>query len=543
MASRSSRSYPAQRIVLPELASRGGGESDAVPATLCLGRAGLAGGLGPQVVLDFGQELFGGIRLRAAEHPFRVPVRLRVRLGESVSEATAAQEPATVVDLEPGATWTSGVTGFRFAGLELAHATAAVELERPVAFSASVEPERQGAFACSDERLNRIWDVGARTVGLCLQGQVWDGIKRGQVVWVGDLYPALDVVAAVFGPQHHVPDSLDQIRDRTPLGGSKPNWMHAIPGYSLWWIHCQAGWYAYTGDRGYLEAQREYLVPLLAQVCAAIDDQGCEQFDGWRYLDWFTVDDPVAVHVGYQGLTAWALRSANGLLAVLGGEDSLRQRCAATLGRIAAYRTPPTSRKQARALLVLGGLAAPGPTNAECLAPDPAAGVTPYLGYAVLQARALAGDYAGALALIDRFWGAMLDLGATTWWEEFALDWAATSDPIDIPVRDPARDLHAGQGGNRRRGLGLSLCHAWSAGPTAWLSRHVLGVQPVEPGCRAVRIAPWLGALTHVEGAFPTPHGLIHLRHERRPDGSIAATVDAPGEVRIVGPEGGGISR
>ncbi len=534
---------PAQRIVWPA-PPLGGGESATapLPATIRLDAAVGSGNLGPRVVLDFGRERFGGLRLRVPGTAEAGTCRVRVRLGESVSEATTSTRAGTVVEIIPGATWTSGVTGFRFASVELAPDSLAAGLMLPEAYDAAPEPERLGSFACSDERLNRIWEVGARTVGLCMQGQVWDGIKRGQTVWAGDLYPALDVIAAAFGPHPDLPASLDELRDRTPLLGTWLSWMNGIPGYSLWWIHCQAAWFAYSGDRPYLEAQRPYLVKLLGLIGAAIDAQGCEHYEGWRYLDWTTTEDPVAVHVGYEGLTALALRAADPLLALLGESDA-QARCLATLDRLMAYQTPSTACKQARALMVLGGLASARPANLECLAPDPAAGLSPYLGYAVLEARALAGDHAGALDLIGRFWGAMLDLGATTWWEEFALDWAAQSDPIDVPVGDPRRDVHAGRSGNRRRGHGLSLCHAWSAGPTAWLSRHVLGVQPVEPGCQRVRVEPWLGPLDHAEGEYPTPHGPIHVRHERRRDGSIASDVVAPEGVTVLGPAGGGMSR
>ncbi len=160
--------------------------------------------------------------------------------------------------------------------------------------------------------------------------------------------------------------------------------------------------------------------------------------------------------------------------------------------------------------------------------------MTPFLGYHVLEARALAGDHAGAIDLIRDYWGAMIDLGATTFWEDFDLDWVAGSGRIDAVVPAGLRDIHAGLGRNIQRGMGLSLCHAWSAGPTAWLSRHVLGIQPLEPGCRVVRIDPHLGDLSRAEGTFPTPLGVIHVRHHRQPDGSIATEFEAPEGIEVV---------
>ena len=60
-----------------------------------------------------------------------------------------------------------------------------------------------------------------------------------------------------------------------------------------------------------------------------------------------------------------------------------------------------------------------------------------------------------ALELIRRYWGAMLDFGATTFWEDFDLDWLKNTSPIsELPV--PGKDdLHAdfGKGfqGKRRQ--------------------------------------------------------------------------------------------
>ncbi len=42
-----------------------------------------------------------------------------------------------------------------------------------------------GSFRCRDEGLNRIWEVGAYTVKLCMQECLMDGIKRGRAPWLG----------------------------------------------------------------------------------------------------------------------------------------------------------------------------------------------------------------------------------------------------------------------------------------------------------------------------------------------------------------------
>jgi hypothetical protein len=49
-----------------------------------------------------------------------------------------------------------------------------------------------------------------------------------------------------------------------------------------------------------------------------------------------------------------------------------------------------------------------------------------------------------------------------------------------------------------------------------------------------VRIEPHLGKLQWAEGTFPTPNGVIKIRHEKQPDGTVKTTCKAPKGVKIV---------
>jgi hypothetical protein len=66
------------------------------------------------------------------------------------------------------------------------------------------------------------------------------------------------------------------------------------------------------------------------------------------------------------------------------------------------------------------------------------------------------------------------------------------------------------------------------------LSKNVLGIAPVTPGFGKVRIAPHLGHLKWAEGTYPTPHGPIHVRHEKQADGSVKSAVTLPAGVERV---------
>jgi len=162
-------------------------------------------------------------------------------------------------------------------------------------------------------------------------------------------------------------------------------------------------------------------------------------------------------------------------------DKAAQQKCSESLARLRAYTPPHGNSKQAAALMALAGVGEAAALNREVMAVDGSKRLSTFYGYYVLQARAKAGDYQGCLEAIRQFWGGMLDLGATTFWEDFDLDWLTNAAPIDALVPAGKKDIHGDFGAYCYKGFRHSLCHGWASGPTAWLSEHVLGVQVIEP--------------------------------------------------------------
>jgi len=77
-------------------------------------------------------------------------------------------------------------------------------------------------------------------------------------------------------------------------------------------------------------------------------------------------------------------------------------------------------------------------------------------------------------------------------------------------------------------GDGTSLCHAWSSGPTAELSRNVLGIQPITPGFREWRVAPQSLGLEWAKGSQPTPFGDIAVEWRIDEAGLVTMIVESP---------------
>ncbi|MFY7953317.1 MAG: alpha-L-rhamnosidase, partial [Armatimonadaceae bacterium] len=489
---------------------------------------------GASLLIDFGRELHGGIRIDVPTTEPKGTPSVRVRFGESVSEALGTPDQDHAVhEHDTRLAWMGrtevGETGFRFVHLENTDPAISIQI-RVIQAVHVVRPDvRRGTFTCSDRRLNQIWNTGADTVHLCMQDHVWDGIKRDRLVWIGDLHPEAMVIATVFGDHSIVPESLDFVRDQTPL----PGWMNGISSYSLWWILIHADWLERFGNIDHVRSQEPYLRGLLGQLRSCIGSDGSENLDGHRFLEWPTARDGSAIDAGLQALTVLAVDRGAFLLDALGDStESGRLRNLATAMRSVRR---PTGSKQATALQVLAGMADAAGANRDLLAVDPFRGLSTFYGYYVLDARARAGDIDGCLDLIRTYWGGMLDMGASSFWEGFEIDWMPGATRIDeVPV--PGRpDIHADFGDHCYVGLRHSLCHGWAAGPTAWLSEWVLGVRPKAWPDLSLQVEPDLGNLDWAVGTVPTPVGDIHVEHVRTDSGKIASRVDAPGAFRLIG--------
>lgn len=526
-----------QIINAEKLLKTGNGQADLVGSNLCLIRGGDK--VNSAILLDFGKEIHGGIEIVTGMFAEQLPIKVRVTLGESVSEAMSSAMDSTATndhamrDFELSLPWLGkievGNSGFRFVKIELLDTTRELKLKEVRAISVQRDIPYLGSFKSNDERLNKIWQTGAYTVHLNMQDFLWDGIKRDRLVWVGDMHPELMTILSVFGYNEVVPKSLDLIREITQL----PEWMNGISSYSMWWVLINYQWYMNNGDLEYLKKNQEYIFGLLDLLEKKIDANGKENLDGIRFLDWPTSPNKEAIHAGLQSLMILTFDAGAKIANVLDdkGKASHYEK---TIQLLKNHIPDPNGNKSGGALMALSGLADTRKINKELLAVNSTEGISSFYGYYVLQARAKAGDYQGALDVIRKYWGGMIDLGATTFWEDFDMRWLQNASRIDEITPDGKVDVHSAYGGYCYMGLRHSLCHGWASGPTSWLSQHVLGITVLEAGCKKVKIEPHLGDLEWVQGTYPTPYGVIHVRHEKQSVGSIKSTINAPKGVKII---------
>lgn len=496
------------------------------------------------LVLDFGTELHGAIQITTSSSNSITP-RVRIRFGESVSEAMSdingntiekggATNHHSMRDFElilPGyGTLEIGNSGFRFARIDLVDTMSEVAFKEIRAVALIRNIPYLGSFSCNDTLLNKIWLTGAYTVHLCMQEYLLDGIKRDRMVWTGDMYPEIMTINSVFGYQDIVPKSLDFCRTTTPLS----KWINGISSYSMWWIIAQHDWYLYHGNLSYLKEQQAFLSGLLKLLITQVDSSGNENIkEKMRFLDWPSSENSKAIHAGLQALMIIAFNRGGELCQIL-GDNQLAEECLQMSNKMKRNVADPNGSKQAAALMAIAGIMPAQIADKNFIAIGGARNFSAYYGCYMLQAQALAGNYQGAIDNIRQFWGGMINLGATTFWEDFNLDWTVNAADITDIVPAGKKDIHRDFGDYCYKQLRHSLCHGWSSGPTPWLSEYVLGVSVVEPGCKTIRIVPHLGDLQWVEGTFPSPYGVIKIRHDKQPNGTIVSKISSPKEIRII---------
>ena len=495
------------------------------------------------ILLDYGTELYGGIQIAAGIRADKKPIKLRIRFGESVSEAMSdfgSDEPGmssatndhSLRDFELSLPWLGtvevGNSGFRFVRIDLLDEDVDLPIKAVRAIARYRDIPYLGSFKCDNERLNQIWETGAYTVHLNMQEYLWDGIKRDRLVWVGDMHPEVATINRVFGENEVMNKSLDFAKETTPL----PGWMNGMTTYSMWWVIVHRDLYLHHGDFSYLKEQHDYLTALVNQIAKQIDKNGKENLDGTRFLDWPTSENPDVIHSGIQALTVLTMQSAKDIAAWL-NDPNLQKTCDDAINLLKKYTPKDHDNKQAAALLSLADII-PAQKGSSVILKNGSNDFATFYGYYMLEALAKDGKYNEAMDIISDYWGAMLDLGATTFWENFNYSERLIASRIDeLPVQSKF-DIHADGGAYCYVGLRASLCHGWASGPTSWLTEHVLGFKVLEPGSRTVLIKPNLGNLKFAEGSLPTPFGEIYVKHTRLANGEIESEIKAPKMVRII---------
>ena len=479
----------------------------------------------PQIMLDFGREVNGRVEFESDSDQ---AANVNLRYGES--EAEALNQPYlgnTPVHVAPRATAYGPKGAFRYALLEFERAT---DIRfRSIRLDGIYYPVKyQGFFRSSDEKLNRMWMVGAYTAHLCMQDDIWDAPKRDRGRWMGDLDVSGRTIEVVFDDHFLMEETLDRLIGESPV----THHVDGIAGYSAFWITGETEYYRHTGSRKHLESVHERLVQLMRYMETELDDRKlyANTSKSFPFVDWspeLEADTP-ELRKATQLEFYDGFRDGIYLLRELGDTQNadVFQNCADELKDAAQkYLLDPSgsfgTRWQTNAYAVLSDVADPKHYEAIWRNSLSTVGhikyngliITPYYNYYVISAMAKMGHRAEALDWIRQYWGGMIDEGATSFWEGYDPSWYK-------------QDFHAALQADDSTGYQASLAHGWSSGVTPWLMEQVLGIQPRGPGFSVVDIRPDLLDLDWAQGGEPTPRGMLKV--EIRKENGYRTIVDLP---------------
>jgi len=470
------------------------------------------------VTCDFGAEVVG--RPNVIGYTYG-PVKIAVACGEYEAECLNPFQPVSTGELAMGGIrWSvADRRAFRYARFTI-EPTQPVRIDRLQVESVGHAVENAGSFRCSDETLNKVYDISARTLRLCMQDFYEDGPKRDRMLWIGDLRVEALVNYCVFGDVGLARQSLMQMADlQLPDGmipGVGPDFSSTyLPDYCAYYVMAVADYYRYTADLRTLNLLYPYLRKLMAWFRTNSDASGlfvkADRPGWWIFVDWDESMEKKDRVMAMEALYYWALNDAAEIAKAvrknldagdyLARADKLKQSVNSVLwtkekrAYVDCLTDEGPSQKvhrQPNALALLAGLPekqmVPNILSVLTRTSRAAPVTTPYMNFYVASALFAAGRPAQALDLVKTYWGAMLARGATTCWEKFDPDW-----PTPYEQRD------------------LSYCHGWSSGPGQLLPAYVAGVRPAKPGFEQALISPDLGGLAWVKATVPTPKGPVRV--------------------------------
>lgn len=152
------------------------------------------------IILDFGREIFGTLRIQTNRYQNEIKGdNFRIRFGESLTETCSEiNEKGATNDhstrdmriyMSSNSDMEWGSTGFRFVRIDFL-VDQVYTINGIAAGFIHCGYEKKGSFI-GYGRMEDIYDTAAYTLMLNMQNTVWDGIKRDQHTWVGDLYPEM----------------------------------------------------------------------------------------------------------------------------------------------------------------------------------------------------------------------------------------------------------------------------------------------------------------------------------------------------------------
>ena len=435
------------------------------------------------IILDFGKEICGGIRiLSSIDQSQDYLTKIRVRFGESVSETCAEinEKGATnnhaqrdlITYLPAYSDELIGNTGFRFVRIDfLGDSKVYHPIKSILSKEVYYDLKPIKTFKSDDELLNKIYDTCVHTVTLCIQNRIWDGIKRDRLVWIGDMETEIHSILHVYGNIEQIETTLNTAELSNPM----PCWINNIPSYSAWYLLISYDVYSFDKNKEFIKRHKSYLDEIIKMFDKTINNKGDLDYS-WStlpiamayFIDWPTYkeDNEEERKDAIKLLLLYVLPRILTMYQEIGYDYQMIEKMINRL-KLANINVPKT-----KAFAAFYQLVYKDEKSYENLIEGGAKGMSTFMSYYILKAVAQKSKEK-ALEMLKEYYGGMLSRGATSFWEDFDIDWLKGSSRIDEFPKEGEKDLHGDYGGYCYIGFRHSLCHGWSSGPISFLLEDI----------------------------------------------------------------------
>jgi alpha-L-rhamnosidase len=465
------------------------------------------------ILADFGKETFGFLKL----HGVKGAGKLSVYYGESKEEALSTDHCELLDRLDIN---TKGKTdtvlalskAFRFVNIQYDDA---ISIDSVSMLFEYADIADKGNFTCSDETINKIYETAKYTLHLSTREFFVDGIKRDRWTWSGDAYQSYLMNYYLMNDNETVKRTIRALRGKEPVTSH----INTIMDYTFYWFMSIYDYYLYSGDKSFLQQTYPRMQTLMEYCLGRRNKNGLmEGLPGdWLFIDWadgLKKDGEIS----FEQLLLCRSLETMALCADISNDNN----SAAKYKELSAdlkkklFSLYWNESKQALVHSIVDGKQTDNVTRyanmfsiffdyfsdaqkqavkKSVLLNDSIQKITtPYMRFYELEALCAMGEQRYVLNQMKDYWGGMLKLGATSFWELY----------------NPAEN-----GGEQYamygRPFGKSLCHAWGASPLYLLGKYYLGVKPTSPGYASYLVEPNTGGLQWIQGKVPTPAGNIEL--------------------------------
>lgn len=452
---------------------------------------------------DFGKEVYGYLLIDSSTDD-----KLHVSYGESLSEAVDIKFSTVQEDISGNTSYRLRPRAFRYIFIPNSHSDLKVSADFEY-----LPLEYKGSFHSDSDDVNKIWDMCAYTLLLTSREVQLEAVKRDRWLWGGDAYQAYKFNNYLFFDKEIIR------RSTIALCGKEPVYEHinTIADYSLFWIIGLYEYYLFYKDDEFIKFIYPKAVSLLDFCRKRVNGEGfIKRVPGdWIFIDWANIDKSGESCISAEQMLYIAANNSMAKLSEIVGDDKskfekeaqiLKEKVNAFFwdGEKGAYIDNYESGKRnvtrhANIFAILYDIASKEQAESICknvLFNDEIEKITtPYFEGYELEVMGKLSEFDFIENKIRTYWKGMLDLGATTVWEEF----------------DPSLtgDEHYAMYGKK---YDKSLCHAWGAAPIYLLGRFFMGVYPTSPGFETFSVKPHLGGFGFIEGSVPIMGGEVKIK-------------------------------